>query len=129
MNSHDETCELSNALDLARAYATFNPHASIRLTDSAGTVEIKATNPHWKKWLPSNRVPPHWFTREQPRDLIAAHLAEEVGKQLTVRKFIEGFLGFRGTQKQKLVVDRVGLSGQCLHDFICGSDIDMGKVE
>lgn len=109
--------------DLVRNYALFNPHATFTL----GAVTYKATNPTWKKWIPTNPTSPHWYTDAQLSELIAAYIRAE--KQITIREFVSEFSGLSGTAKQKQVTEQTNLRGK-LKDFVtvANNDIDTDKV-
>lgn len=113
----------TNIDDLIKNYALFNPHANFTL----GVVTYKATNPTWKKWIPTNPTSPHWYTAAQLSELIAAYI--RVGKDISVREFVSEFAGLSGTAKQKKVTEQTNLRGK-LKDFVTVSnnDIDGDKV-
>lgn len=123
----------SKPLDINRllvGYALFNPHATITLQVAGERYAAEATDPTWRKWLPSAPTSPHWYTIEALRSLIAAYLAEERrgDRPRTVREFIAEFAGLAGTAKQKEVAELAGLTGAYLHDLISGSDVDLARV-
>lgn len=120
--SEDSYKKPISAIDLLSAYATFNPHATFIL----GGKRFEATNPEWTKWNPSNPTSPHWYVKEQLRDLIAAYLANKNDK--TIREFISEFRGLAGTKKQKLITEMIGLHGK-LSDLVVNGDIEEAKVQ
>lgn len=120
--SEDSYKKAISATDLLSAYATFNPHATFILEDK----RFEATNPQWTKWNPSNPTSPHWYVKEQLRDLIAAYLANKNDK--TIREFISEFRGLAGTQKQKLITEMTGFHGK-LSDLVVNGDIEEVKVQ
>jgi DNA topoisomerase VI subunit B len=111
-----------SANDLLSAYATFNPHA----TFTFGEKLFEAVNSQWAKWNPSNPTSAHWYTQEQLRDLVAAYLANNHDK--TIREFVSEFRGLAGSQKQKLITDKVGLQGR-LSDLVIHGDIDVTRIQ
>lgn len=116
--------------DLLAGYALFNPHATLRLSQADEQLAATATDPTWRKWLPSAPTSPHWYTTEALRGLIAAYLAEERrgARPRTVREFIAEFAGLSSTAKQKAVAEAAGLSGAYLHDLIAGGDVHLAQV-
>jgi hypothetical protein len=67
-------------------------------------IDIKASNPTWKKWLPSWPTSPHWYDPSRFRRYMAAHIDHE-------------FRGMTGTAKQKQVLAETGASHVSLHSF------------
>jgi hypothetical protein len=103
-------------LALAEAYAWLNPHLSLRVRwNGEVKVDVKASNPHWNKWLPSWPTSAHWYDKGRFRRYMAAHIANDANT--TVRKFISEFDGMSGTAKQKLVLAETGASHVSLHNF------------
>ena len=78
-------------------------------------INIKASNPNWKKWLPSWPTCPHWYDVSRFRRYMAAHIANR--GSITVREFISEFRGMTGTAKQKAVLAETGASHVSLHNF------------
>jgi hypothetical protein len=103
-------------LELAEAYAWFNPHLSLRVSwNGEVKIEIEASNPIWNKWLPSWPTSPHWYDKSRFRRYMAAHIAHR--GNITVREFISEFCGISGTAKQRMVLCETGASHVSLHDF------------
>ena len=71
-------------------------------------INIKASNPNWKKWLPSWPTCPHWYDVSRFRRYMAAHIDNR--ETITVREFISEFRGMTGTAKQKTVLAETGAS-------------------
>jgi len=76
---------------------------------------IKASNPTWRKWLPSWPTCPHWYDQSHFRRYMAAHISHR--GDITVREFISEFRGVTGTAKQKAVLAETGASHVSLHSF------------
>ena len=91
---------------------------------------VRATNPAWQKWKPSDPTSAHWYQPEHLARLIGAYLAhdQDNGRIRTVRELIPEFRGLSGTAKQKAVLNATGLSREPLSAFVNGSAIDMAKV-
>jgi DNA topoisomerase VI subunit B len=112
------------ARDLIEAYAAFNPHATFTLNG----VTVAATKSAWKKWQPTHRLVPHWYTPETFRDLVAHYVASERygAEPSTVRAFVAGFHGLSSTKRQKEVTD--GLQRAYLNDLVEDNDLDEGVL-
>jgi DNA topoisomerase VI subunit B len=103
-------------LKLAESYACLNPHLSLSVTwNGECKLDIKASNPNWKKWLPRWPTSAHWYNTSRFRVYMAAHIANR--GSVTVREFVSEFDGFTGTAKQKVVLNETGASHRSLHDF------------
>jgi DNA topoisomerase VI subunit B len=103
-------------LHLAESYAWLNPHLSLRVTwNGERKIDIKASNPAWRKWLPSWPTSAHWYDQGRFRRYMAAHIAHR--GDITVREFISEFRGMTGTAKQKAVLAETGSSHVSLHRF------------
>ena len=60
-------------------------------------IDIKASNPTWKKWLPSWPTSAHWYDQGRFRRYMAAHIAHR--GDITVREFISEFRGMTGDRE------------------------------
>ena len=127
MNLKDLTSSTSNSPNdfykLAENYAALNPHA----TFSAGGHTFHRTATACQKWTPSSPTSAFWYTPEQLRNLIAAMVSN--GSQKTLRAFMSEFRGLSSSQKQKKVVDSVGMSRAALSDLVHDGDIPMDTIE
>ncbi|MCL0060658.1 ATP-binding protein [Dehalococcoidia bacterium] len=97
--------------------------------DSNGTAfverDYKATNPGWHKWKPNDFTSPLWYSNEDLKKLILSHvaLAQDGGRDLTLREFVAQFRGLTSTAKQKVVISRLpGIKR--LSDFVSNGDAD-----
>jgi hypothetical protein len=105
-----------NFLRLAQSYAWLNPHLSLRVTwNGERKLDLKASNPAWKKWLPSWPTSAHWYDQSRIRRYMAAHIAHR--SDITVREFISEFRGMTGTAKQKAVLAETGASHVSPHGY------------
>jgi len=106
-------------LQIAQDYGWVNPHLSLEITWDGDRQEIKATNPAWRKWLPSNPISSHWFDAGRFERLAAAYVAndEDNDRSRTVRDFISEFRGLSGSAKQKAVLDATGMARMALVDL------------
>ena len=57
---------------------------------------VKATDPAWPKWRPSDPTSAHWYEQKHLERLLAAYIArdEDQGRDRTVREFVAEFRGF-----------------------------------
>jgi DNA topoisomerase VI subunit B len=115
-------------LRLANEYVWINPHLSLKVV-WVGEVKIdfQASNPAWKKWLPSWPTSAHWYDKSRFRRYMAAHIANH--ESITVREFITEFDGMSGTAKQKAVLAATGASRVKLYDFFGRHKINSANVE
>jgi hypothetical protein len=98
-------------LQMAEDYAVLNPHLSIRVDWYGNTVlNVKAADPTWPKWLPSDPTSAHWYDDERFDRLMAAMVARDRdnGRNRPVREFIARFRGMTSTAAQKRVLDAIG---------------------
>ena len=87
-------------LALAESYAWLNPHLTLKVKwHGKVRINIKASNPNWKKWLPSWPTCPHWYDVSRFRRYMAAHIANRA--TITVREFISEFRGMTGPRSRK----------------------------
>src|SRR5262249_40943595 len=107
----------------------FNPHATFLVADGRRS-KISATNPAWKKWLPSSPTSPHWYSAERLGGLIAAYLAQERNgaPPKTVRAFVAEVDGLTRSAKQKQGGEDAGLSKARLADLVKAGDLDREAV-
>jgi hypothetical protein len=79
-------CE-QDFLRLAGDYVWINPHLSLKVVwDGEVKIDATASNPTWKKWLPSWPTSAHWYDKARFRRYMAAHIANR--ESITVREFI-----------------------------------------
>ena len=103
-------------LVLAESYAWLNPHLTFRLSwNGEQVINIKASNPGWRKWLPAWPTSAHWYDKSRFRRYMAAHIANR--GNITVREFISEFRGMTATAKRKLVLAETGASHVSLHNY------------
>ena len=101
---------------LAEAYVWLNPHLTLKVKwHGKVRIHVKASNPNWKKWLPSWPTCPHWYDVSRLRRYMAAHIDNR--KTITVREFISEFRGMTGSGKQKKVLAEIGAAYMRLHNF------------
>lgn len=114
-------------LRLAESYAWLNPHLTLRLSwNGEQVLDIKASNPEWRKWLPTWPTSAHWYDKSRFRRYMAAHISNR--ESITVREFISEFRGMTGTAKQKLVLAETGASHVSLHNYFGIHKANVGNI-
>jgi DNA topoisomerase VI subunit B len=129
--NYDRYDLLENAKDrflkLAESYAWINPHLTLRVTwNGEKVIDIKASDPKWRKWLPTWPTSPHWYDSSHFRRYMAAHIANR--DNITVREFISEFRGMTGTAKQKLVLAETGASHVSLHEYFGRHKVNAANI-
>jgi DNA topoisomerase VI subunit B len=115
-------------LKLANECAWINPHLSLRVMwEGEVKIDFKASNPTWKKWLPSWPTSAHWYDKGRFRRYMAAHISYR--GNITVREFITEFDGMSATAKQKAVLAETGASRVSLYDFFGRHKINSANIE
>jgi DNA topoisomerase VI subunit B len=109
----------SRFLQIAEDYTWLNPHLTLRVNWNGERQEIKATDPAWPKWKPSDPTPAHWYDAQRLKRLAAAYVADDQhrSRDRTVRQFVGEFRGLSGTAKQKSALDRTGAARMALADL------------
>jgi DNA topoisomerase VI subunit B len=104
-------------VQIAENYAALNPHLSISVQwNSRNEVNIKAADPAWIKWLPSDPISAQWYDTERFERLITAIVAndQDNGRETLVREFVATFRGMARSDIQKQVLDRTGAARMSL---------------
>jgi DNA topoisomerase VI subunit B len=120
----------SRIVQMALAYTVLNPHLTLA-TDCFGVKAASlATDPAWRKWLPSNPTSPHWYTQERFERLVCGYLAhdEAKGRVRPVREVVAEFDGLTRSGKQKAVLDATGLTRQPLSALRNGRELDHARA-
>jgi hypothetical protein len=103
-------------LKLAESYTWLNPHLTLRLSwNGEQVINIKASNPGWRKWLPTWPTSAHWYDKSRFRRYMAAHIANR--DSITVREFVSEFRGMTATATQKLVLAETSASQVPLQNY------------
>jgi DNA topoisomerase VI subunit B len=120
----------SRFLQVARDFAFLNPHLTLSMMAFGSVMTFEATDPAWKKWLPSHPTSAHWYTPDHLARLIAGYIGHDTdnGRERTVREFISEFRGLSSTGKQKKVLDILVLSRSPLSVLATDGDMHMLKV-
>jgi DNA topoisomerase VI subunit B len=118
-------------LQIADDYTWLNPHLALTLSWFGERFAVRATDPEWPKWRPSNPTCPHWYTPQHLERLIAAYLAHDAerGRERTVRELVSEFRGLSGSLKQKAVLSATGLQRAPLGRLCDGRTIHRSAVE
>jgi DNA topoisomerase VI subunit B/DNA-binding transcriptional regulator YdaS (Cro superfamily) len=115
-------------LRLTESYAWLNPHLSLRVNwNGVHVIDIKASSPTWKKWLPSWPTSAHWYDQSRLRRYMAAHIAHRGGR-MTVREFVSEFDGMSSTARQKKILAEIGASHTSLHEFFGLKKANTGNI-
>jgi hypothetical protein len=117
-------------LQIATDYTWLNPHLSLTLDLFGERTSIKATDPAWRKWKPSDPTSPHWYAPAHLQRLVGAYVSHDAdnGHERTVRELVAEFRGLSGSAKQKLVLDATGLARAPLSALIKGNGFDRPKI-
>jgi DNA topoisomerase VI subunit B len=121
----------SRFLQIAAGFGWLNPHLTLEIDWNGNSTRIRATNPDWAKWRPSDPTSPHWYDDDRLTRLMGAYIArdQDRGREpRTVREFISEFRGLSGTAKQKLVLDEAGASRVALSAFFGNGSINRPRV-
>jgi hypothetical protein len=105
----------------ARAFALFNPHATVRIRKTDARSK-HANNPPpvsrnryrpsvefpgkgWRKFLPTDLTSPWWYTDDDLARLVFGHVgcAKQGGKDMTLREFVRQFKGAARTREAQRV--------------------------
>ena len=108
-------------------YAALNPHLTLSLDwHGRKLVSVKATDPTWSKWLPSDPLSAHWYNAERFDRLIAARIAhdQDHGRETLVREFISGT--FRGMTRKRLTEGCPRCCGRLAH--VVGNPVQGGQA-
>jgi hypothetical protein len=119
-----ERCRPTNFTRWARAFALFNPHASVRIANPAAAREhaysdgseprnsyrssVSFPGNGWRKFLPTDLTSAWWYDGAALAKLVFGHIGavERGGRDLMLRDFVRQFRGLSGTAKAKAVCDR-----------------------
>jgi DNA topoisomerase VI subunit B len=113
-------------LQIAADFTVLNPHLTLTVDWFGETAQVAATDPKWRKWLPSNPTSAHWYKPEQFARLVAAYLTHDADHDTsrTVREFIAEFDGLTSTAKQTRVLNVTGLKRAPLAQLAANGEID-----
>ena len=114
-------------LQIACGFSFFSPHATIRTRGLCDKDTCdQATNTSWNKWTPSDPTSPHWYTLDNFKKLIAAHIAlsRDGGRDYTIREFVSQFRGLSSTQRQKRITDHLYNSIKRLSDLVADGKLN-----
>jgi DNA topoisomerase VI subunit B len=125
--------EKSRFLQIADDYTFLNPHLTLTVDWFGSRTTIKATNPKWSKWLPSDQTSPHWYQVEDFERLVSAYITsdQDRGADRLVREFVAEFRGLHGSAKGKTVLEETGLTRTNLSALANGHGLEheiIGKL-
>jgi hypothetical protein len=122
-----DECEES-FLELVESYRWVNPHLTLKVKwNGKVSINARATNPNWKKWLPSWPTCPHWYRVSDLRRYMSAHIAHR--KTITVREFISEFGGMTGSAKQKKVLAEIGAAYMRLYNYFGPTKVNTPNIK
>jgi DNA topoisomerase VI subunit B len=123
----------SKFLHLATAFTWINPHLTLSIAWELGeriAWTIAATDPAWRKSLPSDPMSPHWFNVERLGRLMAAHIAHGQDNPdhpvRTLARFVAQFKGLSGSAKVSAICEAVGATRSLNSSATAGSPISRG---
>jgi DNA topoisomerase VI subunit B len=121
----------SRFLQIAESYVWMNPHMTLTVVWNGNETRYTATAPDWAKWSPREPTSPHWYGEEHLRRLIAAYISHDQDRKAnrTVREFVAEFRGFKGSAKQKAVLDATSMSRTNLSDLAVKGEIDVARTD
>ena len=112
----------SEFLQIVLNFSLFSPHLLLKthgfgIDTDDGDV---ATIPDWQKWTPHEPTSPYWYSLENFKKLISAHIAAARNgtRDYTIREFISQFRGLSSTQRQKRITDHLPNNIKRLSDFV-----------
>ena len=132
----DTACSILQAakprfLQIVDDFTWLNPHLSLSVDWDNGCLnDIKASQPEWKKWLPSKPTSAYWYDADRLTRYFSAHVAhdEDNGRVRLVREFVAEFRDLSGSAKQKRVLDAIGASRTSLTDYL-GDASDKQRID
>ncbi len=117
---------------LVEDFAFLNPHATLAIDYFGQAHRWEATDPQWRKWMPSSPTCPHWYEPEHLERLLGACVTHDLqeGRERTVREFVSEFKGMSSTVRQKQALDGLGLSRSPVSALLAadGRDFDHERV-
>lgn len=117
--------------ELCMGFAMFNPHLTLHLDWFGEKKTFTATNPKWKKWLPSDPTSIHWYECQHLERLLGAYITHDrdAGQDRLVSDFIREFEGLTGSAKRTMVLDAADMKRMKLSELIVGDHLDSGRIE
>ena len=121
----------SEFLQIVLDFFRFSPHMSITTHGFyASDLNHHALIPDWQKWTPHEPTSPYWYSLENFRKLITAHIAlsRDGGPDLTIREFIKQFRGLSSTQRQKFITDSIPNVRRLSNLVVNDHELDMSTI-
>jgi hypothetical protein len=119
-------------LQMVEDFGWLNPHLTATAEwNGDRRVDIRASNPEWRKWRACDPTSPHWYDQARFERYMAAHISrdQDFGRDRTVRQFIAEFRGLTGTAKKKAVLDAINASRLTLPTFFgTGEEINRDGI-
>ncbi len=118
-----ETFDLYRVRNLIEEYRLLNPHVTVEFQDQ----ETATADPAWRKWRPTDKTDPAWYSPDRFSNLIAAHIAAGNGDR-SVRDFIAEFSGLTRTQTRSQILEATALTGAKLSGMAPENTLDQDAV-
>jgi len=130
---HGEGCPGSFARrfrELCMGFAMFNPHLTLHLDWFGAKRTFEATDPHWKKWMPSDPTSSHWYEGRHLERLIAAYVTHDrdAGQDRLISDFVSEFDGLTGSARRTKVLSDAGMKRMKLSEFVIGDHLDSARI-
>jgi hypothetical protein len=131
--AHGEGCSpfVQRFRELCMGFAMFNPHLTLHFDWFGQKKTFAATDPAWKKWMPSDPTSSHWYENRHLERLIGAYITHDRdnGQDRLISDFIREFDGLTGSAKRTMVLDDAGMKRMKLSELIVGDQFDPGRIE
>jgi len=120
----------SEFLQIVLDFFRFSPHMSLTTHGLPDDLDHDASIPDWQKWTPHEPTSPYWYSLENFKNLIGAHIAlsRDGGPDLTLREFIKQFRGLSSTQRQKYITDNLPDVRRLSNLVVNDHELDMSKI-
>lgn len=108
-------------LQIVIDFFVLSPHMLLKTHGLTSDFDNSATTQDWHKWTPKEPTSPYWYSLENIKKLISAHIAlsrNGSGRDLTIREFIKQFRGLTSTQRQKRITDHLPDDIKRLSDLV-----------
>jgi len=118
--------EKSRFVRFAQNFAWCNPHLTLEINAFGEHFVIPATNPKWRKFRPSDAVPPQWYGQTDFNNRIMALLSKDSaeGNDRPISDFIGEFRGLKRRAVVSEVLAATGLYRQGLSSLLNGHELN-----
>ncbi|MEI8371870.1 MAG: ATP-binding protein [Planctomycetota bacterium] len=117
-------------LQIVENFGWFNPHLTMHVECFGKHRDILPTDPAWRKFRPSDAVPPQWYSQEKFNGRVTACISSDMAhcKDRLLSEFVREFRGLSSSAKQKEVWDATGLARQPLSSLLNGKGLQTELV-